>query len=157
MRQPAALIRAVAQGSGPDQEVMTSFYREDLTTAPEVRIVARQLWEQSGLGPDDVQAAILYDAFTPNVLMQLEGFGFCGPGEAAAFVADGHLAPGGRLPTNTNGGQLSEAYIHGLNGLAEAVRQIRGTSTNPVAGVEHVLVTGGPGIPSSGAILGQAP
>ena len=68
----------------------------------------------------------------------------------------GGIEVGGSLPVNTNGGQLGEAYIHGMNGLAEAVRQIRGTSTNPVMDVDHVLVTGGPGIPSSGAILGRA-
>ncbi len=156
LRQPAALIRAAAQGAGPDQEVMTSFYRDDLIGMPEIDAVARQLWEQSGVGPDDIQTAALYDAFTPNVLMQLEGFGFCGRGEAAAFVADGGIGLGGRLPVNTNGGQLSEAYIHGLNGIAEAVRQIRGSSVNPVEGVEHVLVTAGTGVPTSGLVLGTA-
>ena len=156
LRQPAALIRAAAQGAGPDQEVMTSFYRDDLIGMPEIDAVARQLWEQSGVGPDDIQTAALYDAFTPNVLMQLEGFGFCGRGEAAAFVAEGGIGLGGRLPVNTNGGQLSEAYIHGLNGIAEAVRQIRGSSVNPVEGVEHVLVTAGTGVPTSGLVLGTA-
>ncbi len=156
LRQPPALIRAAAQGAGPDQEVMTSFYRDDLIGMPEIDAVARQLWEQSGVGPDDIQTAALYDAFTPNVLMQLEGFGFCERGEAAAFVADGGIGLGGRLPVNTNGGQLSEAYIHGLNGIAEAVRQIRGSSVNPVEGVEHVLVTAGTGVPTSGLVLGTA-
>ena len=156
LRQPAALIRAAAQGAGPDQEVMTSFYRDDLIGMPEIDAVASQLWEQSGLGPDDIQTAVLYDAFSHNVLMQLEGFGFCGRGEAAGFVADGNIALGGRLPINTNGGQLSEAYIHGINGVAEAVRQIRGTSVNPVADVEHVLVTAGTGVPTSGLLLGRA-
>ncbi|CNV79688.1 Putative Lipid transfer protein or keto acyl-CoA thiolase ltp22 [Mycobacterium tuberculosis] len=61
---------------------------------------------------------------------------------------------GGRLPINTHGGQLGEAYIHGMNGIAEGVRQLRGTSVNPVAGVEHVLVTAGTGVPTSGLILG---
>ena len=98
---------------------------------------------------------ILCDHFTPFVLMQLEAFGFCGRGEAKDFQKSGGIEVGGALPVDTNGGQLGEAYIHGMNGLAEAVRQIRGTSTNPVADVDHVLVTGGPGIPSSGAILGR--
>jgi hypothetical protein len=56
---------------------------------------------------------------------------------------------------NTNGGQLGEAYIHGMNGIAEAVRQVRNTSTNPVPDVEHVLVTAGTGVPTSGIILGR--
>jgi acetyl-CoA acetyltransferase len=126
-----------------------------MTGVPEIRLVAEQLWEMSGLRPDDVQAAVIYDAFTPIVLWQLEEFGFCKKGEAAAFVADGNLEIDGRLPTNTHGGQLGEAYIHGVNGVAEGVRQIRGTSPNPVDGVEHVLVTAGVGVPSSGLVLGR--
>jgi acetyl-CoA acetyltransferase len=86
--------------------------------------------------------------------MQLEEFGFCGRGEAKDFVKDGRIELGGALPLNTHGGQLGEAYIHGMNGIAEAVRQIRGTSVNPVASVEHVLVTAGTGVPTSGLILG---
>ncbi len=152
---PPAMIRAAAQSSGPDQESMTSYYRQDLTQVPEVELVGRELWESSGLTPDDMQTAVIYDAFTPIVLLQLEGFGFCGPGEAPAFVADGHIDMGGRLPINTHGGQLGEAYIHGINGIAEGVRQIRGTAVNQVPDVEHVLVTSGVGVPTSGLILGR--
>ena len=65
--------------------------------------------------------------------MQLEELGFCGRGEAKDFIADGAIELGGRLPLNTHGGQLGEAYIHGMNGIAEAVRQLRGTSVNQVA------------------------
>ena len=88
--------------------------------------------------------------------MQLEELGFCGRGDARHFVADGHLELDGRLPTNTNGGQLGEAYIHGMNGVAEGVRQVRGTSVNQIPNVEHVLVTAGTGVPTSGLILGAA-
>jgi acetyl-CoA acetyltransferase len=111
------------------------------------------LWAGSGLTPADIQTAILYDHFTPYVLMQLEEFGFCGRGEAKDFVRDGAIEMGGRLPINTHGGQLGEAYIHGMNGIAEGVRQIRGTSVNPVSNVENVLVTAGTGVPTSGLIL----
>jgi acetyl-CoA acetyltransferase len=156
LRQTPAVIRAASQGAGYDQEVMTSFYRDDLTDIPEIRITADQLWETSGIGPEDIQAAVIYDAFTAIVLFQLEAFGFCKRGEAAAFVADGNLEIDGRLPVNTHGGQLGEAYIHGVNGVSEGVRQIRGTSPNPVEGVEHVLVTSGVGVPSSGLVLGRA-
>ena len=108
-------------------------------------LVGRQLWAQSGLKPTDIQTAILYDHFTPFTLIQLEELGFCGRGEAKDFIADGAIEIGGRLPINTHGGQLGEAYIHGMNGIAEGVRQLRGTSVNPVPDVEHVLVTAGTG------------
>lgn len=149
-----AIIVAGAQGAGVDQWTMTSFFRDDIAQLPEMGLVARELWGGSGLTPADIQTAVLYDHFTPYVLMQLEEFGFCGRGEAKDFVRDGAIELGGRLPINTHGGQLGEAYIHGMNGIAEGVRQVRGTSVNQVPSVEHVLVTAGTGVPTSGLILG---
>ena len=100
-----------------------------------------------------MRTAVLYDHFTPYVLIQLEELGFCARGEARGFIADGAIEVGGRLPLNTHGGQLGEAYIHGMNGIAEAVRQVRGTSVNQVPGDGPVLVTAGTGVPTSGLIL----
>ena len=134
---------------------MTSYYRDELGL-PEMGVVARQLWQQSGLSPGDIRTAVLYDHFSPFVLPQLEAFGFCARGEAKDFIRDGNIEIGGALPVNTHGGQLGEAYIHGLNGVAEAVRQVRGTSVNQVVDVENVLVTAGTGVPTSGAILSAA-
>jgi len=150
-------IRGVAQGFAEDQHTMTSYYRHDdrFVGLPEMGVVARQLYGMSGLGPEDIQTAVIYDHFTPFVLPQLEEFGFCGRGEAKDFVADGNIEIGGRLPINTHGGQLGEAYIHGVNGILEGVRQIRGTSSNQLDEVEHVLVTAGTGVPTSGLILGR--
>jgi acetyl-CoA acetyltransferase len=154
--QPAALVRGVAQAFAADQEQMTSFYNRDISRLPEMELVAKNLWETAGLGPQDVDAAVIYDAFTSIVLFQLEAFGFCGFGEAKDFVKDGALsAQGGRLPTNTHGGQLSEAYIHGVNGIAEGTRLIRGTSTNQPEKNDHVLVTSGVGVPTAGMVLGK--
>jgi acetyl-CoA acetyltransferase len=153
---PPAVVRAAAQGSGSDQYVMTSYYRDDLTGLPEMGVVARQLWAMAGIGPADVQAAMLYDHFTPFVLVQLEELGFCGRGEARHFIAGGGIELDGHLPVNTHGGQLGEAYIHGMNGIAEGVRQVRGTAVNQVSGVEHVVVTAGTGVPTSGLVLGRA-
>src|SRR5450755_1635775 len=151
--QRPAVIRAAAQGSGPGQFVMTSYYREPLGLA-EMSVVARQLWPQAGIGPGDVRTAVLYDHFTPYVLMQLEELGFCGPGEARHFIAGGAIELGGRLPVNPHGGQLGEAYIHGMNGIAEVVRQVRGTSVSQVPGDGPLLVTAGTGVPTSGLVLG---
>ncbi|MFF3963418.1 lipid-transfer protein [Streptomyces griseorubiginosus] len=147
LAQRPAVIAAAAQGAGRAQEQMTSFYRDDLTGLPEMNVVARRLWHTSGLTPQDVDVAILYDHFTPFVLMQLEEFGFCGKGEAADFVRED------RVPLNTHGGQLGEAYLHGMNGIAEGVRQLRGTAVNQVAQAGRVLVTAGTGVPTSGLVL----
>jgi acetyl-CoA acetyltransferase len=79
----------------------------------------------------------------------------CGRGEAKDFIKGGALTRAGRLPTNTHGGQLSEAYIHGMNGVNEGVRLIRGTSVNQPKKNDHVLVTAGVGVPTSAMILGK--
>ena len=147
------MIRAAAQGSGPGQFTMTSYYRDELGL-PEMGVVARQLWRQAGIGPQDVRTAVLYDHFTPYRAAAARGAGLLparrGP---ALHRRRGHRA-GRRLPLNPHGGQLGEAYIHGMNGIAEAVRQVRGTSVNQVGGDGPVLVTAGTGVPTSGLILG---
>jgi acetyl-CoA acetyltransferase len=149
-----AIISAAAQGSGIGQYMMFGYYGPPgLAELPAVGLVAEQLWRQSGLQAPDIQTAILYDAFTPFVLVQLEEYGFCGRGEAKDFIKEGGIELDGRLPVNPNGGQLGEAYIHGMNGIAEGVRQIRGTAVNQIAEVENVLVTAGTGVPTSGLIL----
>jgi acetyl-CoA acetyltransferase len=151
---PPAVITAAAQGVGPQQVSMSSYYRDDIDEMPEVRLVARQLWRQAGLGPEQIDAAILYDAFTPMMLLQLEEYGFCGRGEAKDFIAAGSLELDGRLPVNTHGGQLGEAYVHGVNGIAEGVRLVRGASVNqPGKRIDNVLVTGGSPVPHSAIIL----
>ena len=148
------VVAGAASGSGENQYIMTSYYRDDIAGLPEMGLVGRQLWEQSGLRPDDMDVAILYDHFTPYTLMQLEELGFCGRGEAKDLVREpGALEVGGRLPLNTHGGQLGEAYIHGMNGIAEAVRQLRGQSVNQVDGAGAVVVTAGTGVPTSGLVL----
>ncbi len=152
---PPAYVVGAAQGSGEDQHMMTSYYRPSISGIPEMGLVGDQLWRQSGLRPDEVSAAILYDHFTPFVLTQLEELGFCGRGEAKDFVADGQLELDGSLPTNTHGGQLGEAYLHGMNGIAEAVRLVRGTSVNQPGSVDHAVVTAGTGVPTSGLVLGR--
>ncbi|GII31765.1 lipid-transfer protein [Planotetraspora mira] len=155
LRRSPAVIAAAAQGSGSGQMMMTSYYRDDMSGLPEMGVVGRKLWEKSGLSPSEIQTAIIYDHFTPFVLNQLEELGFCGHGEAKDFIQDGGIEIDGHLPVNPHGGQLGEAYIHGMNGIAEAVRQIRGTAVNQVAGVQNVLVTAGTGVPTSGLILSQ--
>lgn len=156
LKQPGVAVRGVAQAAAADQEQMTSFYREEFAAIPEMEIAANNAYAMSGLRADDIDAAVIYDAFSPIVLWQLEAWGFCGAGESGDFVLDGALRPDGRLPTNTHGGQLSEAYIHGVNGIVEATKLVRGSSLNqPAKEINHALVTSGVGIPTGGALLGK--
>ena len=94
--------------------------------------MSRRLFDDRGIRRDDIDVAMVYDAFSPILLMQLEALGFCGIGEAKDFVADGNLALDGSLPCNTHGGLIGEGYIHGLNLVLEATRQLRGTAVNQV-------------------------
>jgi len=112
-----------------------------------------RLYGEAGITADDIDVAMIYENFSPIVFIQLEALGFCGRGEAKDFIAGGAIEIGGRLPVNTNGGQLGEAYVHGMNGISEGVRQVRGTSVNQVEGDGAVLVTAGTGVPTSGLIV----
>ena len=156
LKQKPVIIKGAAQGLSDGQQIMTSYFRKDITGLPEMGLVAQQLWQQSGLSAEDIQTAVIYDHFTPFVLPQLEEFGFVKRGEAKDFIRAGQHARGGKLPINTHGGQIGEAYIHGMNGVAEGVRQVRGSSVNQVSDVHNVLVTAGTGVPTSGLILGEA-
>jgi acetyl-CoA acetyltransferase len=95
------------------------------------------------VGPELIQAAMIYDAFTPNVYMNLESLGFCKPGDSRDLVKSGAIGRDGTLPVNTNGGLIGEAYLHGMNLLTEAVRQVRGTAANQVENAGLVLMSSG--------------
>ena len=153
---PPALVHAFGQGLHRQHEVMVNYYCEDPLRGP-AWTAAEKLWAHSDVRPEDIHVAQIYDAFTPLILLSLEGYGMCKRGEAADFVADGNLRWGsGSLPTNTSGGGLSEAYVHGFNLITEGVRQVRGTSTSQVEGAETCLVTSGEGVPTSAIILRAA-
>jgi acetyl-CoA acetyltransferase len=153
-RRSAAVVYAYAQGTGPEHVVMTN-YHTDNPLQSTASYAASALYARTDITPRDIQCAQLYDAFTPLVPMSLEAYGFCGEGEGGAFSENGALQwPDGRLPVNTSGASLSEAYVHGFNLIAEGVRQVRGTSTSQVEGLEHCLVTSGNGVPTSTLILG---
>ena len=156
LRQKPVRIVGACQSIPYNVEVISNYYHADLALMPEAEGTARRLYAQTGMKPSDMQTAMIYDAFTPQVLKQLEAFGFCGRGEAKDFIKDGHIELGGSLPINTNGGLIGEAYIHGMNNVAEGVRQVRGSAVNQVKDVEHVLVTAGTGVPTSAVILGVA-
>lgn len=158
--QKAVDILAAAHGSGPgwgsgalgSQNMPEADY--DSTNA---RRLARELFAHAEVAPKDIDVAQIYDHFSGMVLMALEDYGFCGPGESGDFVSDGNIRwPDGGLPINTSGGHLSEAYVHGLNLVVEGVRQLRGESTSQVPDAKTCLVTGGSGVaPTSALILGR--
>lgn len=149
---PPAFVHAFAQGLPAQHHTMTSYWVDDPLAGPS-HVCAKQLFGNSDIKPADLDTAQLYDAFSPLVLFSLEGYGICKRGEAAAFTEGGALELGGRLPINTSGGGLSEAYVHGFNLINEGVRQIRGTSTSQVENAQSCLVTGGEGVPTSAMIL----
>jgi acetyl-CoA acetyltransferase len=143
-----AYVTGYAFGTGPDHYNMTSFYG-DLGVTPG-RYVAEELWRNSGVGPTDIDVCQFYDAFSPQVPISFQEYGFCGDGDAAEYMASGS-AP----PYNTAGGGLSEAYVHGFGHLLEGVRQIRGTSTSQVEDAEHALVTSGNVVPTGSLVFSK--
>jgi len=154
MKRPPVLIRSVAQAIPANNRagmMYSSLLRDDITNLAWTE-VAEVLWTRAGLGPSDIDVAQLYDCFTISVILQLESFGFCGRGEGGPLAASGTLARGGDMPMNTGGGHLSEGYIHGMNHVVQAVRQLRGDADMQIEGAETSLVTGGP-LPISSALV----
>ncbi|MGQ5649659.1 lipid-transfer protein [Streptomyces sp. EKR5.2] len=151
-RHRPVYVHSAAQGLPAQHHGMVNYWNDDPLTGP-AWTAARHLWKHADLTPDDVDVAQIYDAFTPLVLLSLEGYGFCGRGEGGAFTEGGALEIGGRLPVNTAGGGLSEAYVHGFNLINEGVRQLRGTGTAQVPGAATCLVTAGEGVPTSALLL----
>ena len=155
LRRPGVAIVAAAHGlehrdgvgAGNEANFPTAHHRH----------VGRVLWQRAGVTPADVPVAQFYENFTGPVLMAISEMGFCAPEELDDFVADGGIQWGGRLPINTSGGNLGEAYIHGFGNVVEAVRQIRGDSTCQVPGAELSLSVSGPNYaPGSAVLFGKA-
>jgi acetyl-CoA acetyltransferase len=160
LRQPPVLIGGAAMGAphrwGAGAFGGLNMDARDFPSAGQ-RTIAEDLYRLAGAGPADIDVAMIYDHFTPMVLMGLEDFGFVEQGQSGPFVADGNLRPGGALPTNTHGGNLSEVYMHGMTHVFEGVRQCRGASPNQQPGVETALVVAGSApAPSSALVLRRA-
>jgi len=157
LRQRPVYIMGAAMGGDSEwgQGLTTQAQPEPLYTSAGHAHLAERLWQRAGVGPADVDVALLYDHFSGMVLLQLEDYGFCARGESGGFVADGGISfDSGRLPVNTHGGNLSEVYLLGMTHAIEGVRQLRGQSTAQVPDAEIALVTAGPSnLPSSSMVL----
>jgi acetyl-CoA acetyltransferase len=127
---------------------------DDAFTTAGAGPVARRLYGTSGIGPNEIDVALIYDHFSPLVILQLEDFGFCPRGEGGPFVQSGAIRLNGSIPVNPHGGHLSEAYVVGMTHIREAVEQLRGTAVNQIKEATTALVTGGPApAPMTAAIL----
>jgi acetyl-CoA acetyltransferase len=154
LRHPPAYLLGVAQGS--EYRNAARGHNAPTYASSSFTTVAPHLWEMAGLGPKDVHVVQSYENFTGGVLMSLVEHGFLAPEEANDFLTPENLiAPGGRLPLNTSGGNLAECYMHGLELQIEAVRQLRGQSTSQVPGARVGLVISGPMVtPVSSMLVG---
>ncbi len=148
-----ALIHAGTLAAGSHHRRLSTLFARSRDADGAAR-AGRALWANSGLHPSEMDAFFCYDFFTAFVIIALEDYGFCKRGEGGPFVEQqGLYFDGGRMPTNTNGGQLSEAFIHGVNNSLEAVRQIRGESTSQIPDCELVLLAGANTDPTGAVIL----
>ena len=147
---PQPFLGRLALGAPRHHETLD---RPDITVSEECACAARDLWARASIGPEDVDVVQVYDHFSPLALMALEDFGFCKKGEAGPFVQSGGISLTGKFPTNTAGGLVGEAYIHGMNLITEAVRQIRGTSPNQVKNVNYSFVASANGSPLNCILL----
>lgn len=153
LRQKPAYLMAAAQGSDYRQGAGAD-NMPDYTTS-NFKTLAPRLYKMAGIEPNDVDVAQVYENFTGAVMLSIIEHGFCHPDEAQNFFTLENLtAPDGKLPLNTSGGNLAECYMHGLELIVEAVRQVRGTSTCQVKDAEISLVASGPMVaPVSDLIL----
>ncbi len=155
LRQPPVYVRAACQSTAPDmQGPLMSAIVSDCLGRNSAVVCAEDLYAQAGLEPKDIDVAELYDCFTIAVVLQLENYGFCKPGEAGGFISDGGLRGGkGRPAINTSGGHLSEGYFQGVNLIQEGVSQLRGTANVQIEHAQTCLVTAGAPMPASALIL----
>jgi len=159
LKKKPVYLRAVAQGAARGWGDLLENDDEDQYATAGFRAVARRLWDQSGLSPADIDVVQIYENFSAQGVASLIDHGFCTYETVAEVVRfENLIAPSGKLPVNTAGGNLAQGFIHGIGMAIEAVRQLRGESANPVPGARTCLLAGGPGAPTvSSAIFANAP
>jgi acetyl-CoA acetyltransferase len=158
LAQPPAVVLAQAQYGAPIHTQLADFFTTTAAFGEReggAVVAGRRLFAEAGVQPGDVDVAMIVEPFTVAVPLALEQYGFCGRGEGGPFIESGATRwPDGALPVNTHGGSNGEAFIHGVNHLPEAVRQLRGTACNQVDGAEVTFVCGAISDPSGAVLLG---
>ncbi|MDF3311151.1 thiolase [Rhodococcus sp. T2V] len=146
-------------GTGESVESSAVSQMHDFTSSQSFRDSGSEAFRQAGVGPDDIDHLMVYDAFAHIPLYGLQDLGFVKPGEAGAFVAEGNTEPGGKLPMNTNGGGLAYTHtgMYGMFAIQESVRQVRGTAEVPVPNVELSFAQGVGGMFSAAGSLILSP
>jgi acetyl-CoA acetyltransferase len=153
MKQPPVYVLGMGQGHPGDSRRAGTTWE----TETGAKVAGQTAYAMAGVGPSDITACELYDCYTYTVLVTLEDYGFCKKGEGGPFVEDGKLGPGGSLPTNTGGGELSAYYMWGMTPLSEAIIQGRGQGGDRQAKNEMILCTGNGGSLSYHAALILSP
>ena len=152
LRHPRVFIAGGGLGAGHWNH--RSIVKDMDCPVSESTVIAKHVFRDAGISHADIDVLFIYDHFTPLVLMAIEDFGFCKRGEGKDFVANGRLRwPDGELPMNTSGGNLSEGYMHGMQNIVEAVRQLRGVARCQVKDARHAFVSAGNAVPTSAMIL----
>lgn len=151
-----AYILSAAQGA--DRRFAAPVHNGESYASSDFRTVAKRLWAMAGLSPADVDTIQSYENFTGGVVISLVEHGICSGEEVDEVLTfENLIAPNGRFPLNTSGGNLAECYMHGLELVIEGVRQVRGESPNQISGAKVSLVSSGPMVaPCSDLILGSA-
>ncbi|MBM3658695.1 MAG: hypothetical protein FJW95_04240 [Actinobacteria bacterium] len=159
LAQPVVTVLAQAMGAGPIHVSLADYFRRSSSFHDHDfagRHIAKQVFARAGLTPADVDVAMIFDHFSMAVPLSLEQYGFCGIGAGGPMIESGATRwPAGGLPVNTHGGSNGEAFIHGVNHVPEAVRQLRATSTAQVEGAAVALVTGAITDPAGAVLLGR--
>jgi 17-hydroxy-3-oxo-4-pregnene-20-carboxyl-CoA lyase len=158
LAQPPVEVLAQVQYAAPIHTQLNEFFATTAAFGEReggAVTAGRRLFAQAGVVPSDVDVAMIVEPFTVAVPLALEQYGFCALGESGAFIERGETRwPDGALPVNTHGGSNGEAFVHGVNHLPEAVRQVRGTACNQVAGAQLAFVCGAISDPSGAVVLG---
>lgn len=156
LRKQPVYVLGVAQGAAKGWGDLLENDDDDQYATSGFQAVTRHLWDMARLQPKDIDVAQIYENFSAQAVSSIIDHGFCSLEEAGDFIRfENLIAPSGKLPINTSGGNIAQGFIHGVGMIIESVRQLRGESSNPVPGAKTCLLAGGPGAPIvSSAIFG---